>query len=323
MMPTIVGEILSGVFLGPTILGFLCPSIFSSVFASSVVTSGPRHLMANIGLFLFLFLAGLEVSCYAMKRCAKATIWVSILGMLLPFSMGLSAVIMQPRWWSQYSEIESVPFAIFLGAALSISALPVIARILMDLKVMKSDMASIVMTAATFDDLVGWSVFSVLLWWKHSDVCLKEFVPLVTFWAGVIAAPHLRKMKRTRHVLSACTMYFFAPIYFISIGLDTNFVSNFDGVLVSCILMMACAGKIVGVLLGGWISRMVDKEIYVIAFAMNARGAMGILLASLALEMHLIREPLFVALVCMAIVTSILAGPMIRTVLNSAIKVIV
>jgi Kef-type K+ transport system membrane component KefB len=101
-------------------------------------------------------------------------------------------------------------------------------------------------------------------------------------------------------------------LYFVSIGLRVNFAANFDLGLVLLIILIACVGKIGGASLGAWLARLPARQALAVGFGMNARGAMEIILASVALEYGLIDERIFVALVVMALVTSVLSGPMIQ-----------
>jgi Kef-type K+ transport system membrane component KefB len=107
----------------------------------------------------------------------------------------------------------------------------------------------------------------------------------------------------------------FAPIYFVSLGLRTDFASNFDLGLVALVLVIACLGKIIGATLGARLGGIAWRPSWAVGFGMNARGAMEIILASVALEQHLIDERLFVALVVMALVTSLLSGPVMARLL--------
>jgi mannitol/fructose-specific phosphotransferase system IIA component (Ntr-type) len=137
-----------------------------------------------------------------------------------------------------------------------------------------------------------------------------------SFLVGVAlgASPHLQ--ERTRMMLDEFVSFIFAPIFFASIGLRVNFVTNFDVALVLSVLLLACLGKFAGALLGGRWSGLPTRERWAIGFAMNARGAMEIILGLLALEAGVIRQRLFVALVVTAIVTSAISGPLMRWVLQ-------
>ena len=105
---------------------------------------------------------------------------------------------------------------------------------------------------------------------------------------------------------------FFAPLYFVSVGLRVDSAALFDFVLVLLVLLIACMGKIMEAGLGAWIGGMGLREALAVGFGMNARGAMEIILASVALEYRLIDQRVFVALVIMALVTSMLIGPIMQ-----------
>ena len=109
----------------------------------------------------------------------------------------------------------------------------------------------------------------------------------------------------------------FAPIFFISMGMSTNFIANFDALLVVIVLVAACVTKVGAVLLGARAAGMpLDREVWAIAFGLNARGATGIILAGVGLANGVIDARIFVAMVFMAAVTSLMAGPMMSRLLE-------
>jgi Kef-type K+ transport system membrane component KefB len=111
-------------------------------------------------------------------------------------------------------------------------------------------------------------------------------------------------------VIGHFVMSFFAPIYFISMGMTTNFIRNFDVALVALILVIACVSKIGAVLLGAKAAGMpMDRETWAIGFGLNARGATGIILAGVGLSNRVIDDRIFVAIVVMAMLTSLMSGP--------------
>ena len=126
------------------------------------------------------------------------------------------------------------------------------------------------------------------------------------FLIGLAFSQILEKRDEAHEIVSQFVMYFFAPLYFVSIGLQANFVTSFDPILVLVVLLVACIGKVV--MLGLRVSKMPWRKSAVIGFALNARGAMEMILATVAREVGLINDRLFVALVIMALVTSILSG---------------
>jgi Kef-type K+ transport system membrane component KefB len=135
------------------------------------------------------------------------------------------------------------------------------------------------------------------------------------FLVGVALAQSSEKRNQAHEMIYQFVVSFFAPIYFVSIGLRANFVANFHLPLVLLILLVACVGKICGVSFGAWMGKMPPREALAVGFGMNARGAMEMILASIALEYKLIDQRVFVALIVMALVTSILSGPIMQRLL--------
>jgi Kef-type K+ transport system membrane component KefB len=131
------------------------------------------------------------------------------------------------------------------------------------------------------------------------------------FLAGAALSRGPGKRDEAHEMLYQFVMYFFAPLYFVSIGLRADFVASFDPVLVTVVLLVACAGKILGATLGARISGLPGRQSAAIGFAMNARGAMEMILATVARDAGLIDDRIFVALIVMALVTSVISGPAI------------
>ena len=131
------------------------------------------------------------------------------------------------------------------------------------------------------------------------------------------ALGHARDEQKEAHDVIGNFVMSFAPIYFISMGMTTNFITNFDAALVVLILVVACASKIGSVLIGAKAARMpLDRETWAIAFGLNARGATGIILAGVGLANGVIDGRIFVAIAVMALVTSLMAGPIMSRLLE-------
>jgi Kef-type K+ transport system membrane component KefB len=135
---------------------------------------------------------------------------------------------------------------------------------------------------------------------------------LGAFLVGVALAQKSEKRNGAHEMVYQFSLSFFAPIYFVSIGLQANFAASFDPVLIGVVLVVACIGKVGGVSLGARLGGMSLRESMAVGFGMNARGAMGMILASVAHEQGLIDQRIFVALIFMAVVTSLLSGPIMH-----------
>jgi mannitol/fructose-specific phosphotransferase system IIA component (Ntr-type) len=136
------------------------------------------------------------------------------------------------------------------------------------------------------------------------------------FLVGVAAGDSSHLRERTRVTIDQFVSFIFAPLFFASIGLKVNFLTHFDFSLVLTVLLIACVGKLSGGTLGARWGGMSSREAWAVGFAMNSRGAMEIILGTLALEAGIIRQSLFVALIIMAIVTSMMSGPVMRIILR-------
>jgi Kef-type K+ transport system membrane component KefB len=375
-LPTVLGELGGGIVLGPTILGAVAPAASAWLFPPGSATDVARDAAVKLGMLFFLFLAGLQMDLSYLSRSGPRIIATSLSGIVVPFSVGVIAVLLLPGLWGPHAQSSTTSFAVFIGTALSISALPVIARILMDLQLLQSDMGKTVMSAATIDDLIGWSLFALILSnsapgaagknpvWLTVGFMLVFFVAVLTIgrrigqrallflqsrlaWPSnfihasaivVLSAAALTEAMGTHAVLGAYlvgvalaqtpgrrdqaheTIYqfvvsFFAPLYFVSIGLKANFLASFDLGLVVVVFLVACVGKVCGVTLAALLTRMPPREALAVGFGMNARGAMEMILASISLEYHLIDQRLFVALIIMALGTSILSSVVIERLL--------
>jgi Kef-type K+ transport system membrane component KefB len=375
--PAVLGELLGGILLGPTIFGHFAPGTFAQWFPADRSIALVRESLISVGMLFFLFVAGLEVKLGHVRQRKRPVAFTAVLGLLVPMGLGIASVRAFPGVWGQGAESEGWAFSVFVGTALSISALPVIARILMDLRLIQRELGIVVMTAAAFNDVVGWSLFALLLnvlvpaqasrsmvGWDTMATnlgLLLGFVVIVLFAGRWLSRPGLRWMRthlswpnafigittvvilaaaavtealgihavfgaylvgvalgqalgpeeenEAHDVIYQFAVSFFAPLYFVSIGLRANFASDFDLPLVLLVLFIACVGKIGGASLGAWMGGMPSRQALAVGFGLNARGAMEIILASVALESGLIDQRVFVALVVMALVTSALAGP--------------
>jgi Kef-type K+ transport system membrane component KefB len=182
--PAVVGEIVAGIMLGPTILGTLEPDWFQHLFPkgnSALVLDG----FSQVAVVLLLFTAGLEVDLHIVLRQGRQAFFTSFLGLVVPFALGFAVPLLFPAFFGVGNEKEIMLFALFLGTSMAITALPVIARVLMDLGMFKSPMGMLVIASAMIDDIVGWLIFSVLLGWIGKDIqhvtLMQTLVLTVTF----------------------------------------------------------------------------------------------------------------------------------------------
>ncbi len=159
--PAVVGELAAGLLLGPSVLGKLAPSIQLWLFPPDPVQRSLLAGVAWIGVFLLLVLTGLETDLKLIRRLGGATARVAIGSLLIPLAAGVTLGLALPAGF--VGEKASHPvFALFMGTALSLSALPVIAKILTDLDLMRRNVAQALIAAAMVDDVAGWILLGVV-----------------------------------------------------------------------------------------------------------------------------------------------------------------
>ncbi|MDY0398027.1 MAG: cation:proton antiporter [Desulfuromonas sp.] len=162
-LPAVLGEILAGILAGPTVLGAVAPAIHAFLFPCVGGCALAFDGLTTLAIVLFLLVAGMEVNLSAVWRQGKTALWVGLAGMALPFALGFAAAWWLPQLMGHQAGAPRLAFALFMATALSISALPIIAKILMDLNIYRSDLGVTVVAAAVLNDLLGWLVFAVIL----------------------------------------------------------------------------------------------------------------------------------------------------------------
>jgi len=161
--PAVIGEIIAGILLGPTILGMINPEWFSALFPTPSGAGTVLSGIVQVAVVMLLFIAGLEVDLQIVWQQGKQAVTTSLFGLIIPFMFGFAFPYFFPDFFGIADPSAHLTFALFMGTAMAISALPVIVRILMDLNIFRSKMGLLVVASAMIDDVIGWMIFSVLL----------------------------------------------------------------------------------------------------------------------------------------------------------------
>jgi Kef-type K+ transport system membrane component KefB/nucleotide-binding universal stress UspA family protein len=158
--PLVIGEILAGIMLGPSLLGLFAPEFATQLFpAESIALLG---ILKDLGLIFFMFLIGLELDPKYLKGNLKTAVLVSHVSILVPFSLGLLlAVLLFPLLSN--TDVSFTAFALFLGAALSITAFPVLARILTENNLQNTPLGTLALTCAAVDDVTAWCLLALAI----------------------------------------------------------------------------------------------------------------------------------------------------------------
>jgi Kef-type K+ transport system membrane component KefB len=169
-IPAVVGEIAGGLLLGPTVLGRLAPDVHQYLFPATGPITSARTAIARVGMLFFIVTIGLDISLGEFRRVGRKALSVGTIGTLVPLLLGFVMCYVFPDVVG-VTRKDLFATALFMGSILSLSANPVIARILMDMGLFKSDIGRTIMSATLVDDLVGWGLFAVIL---------AEFAPQAT-----------------------------------------------------------------------------------------------------------------------------------------------
>ena len=156
--PEVIGEMAAGILLGPSLLGSVSPATMSRLFPADGV--GSLYALSQLGLVLFMFLVGLEVRPGSLRGSAKSVVVASQASIMAPFLLGGALA------WGLYPRLgigaPRLPFVLFLGAAMGITAFPVLARILADRKLMHTRVGVFAISCAAVDDLTAWCLLAVI-----------------------------------------------------------------------------------------------------------------------------------------------------------------
>lgn len=158
--PTVIGEIIAGIVLGPSLLGTYSPEISTFVFPESSI--GNIKLLSEIGLVLFMFIVGMELDFKVLKNRVNNAILISHSSIAFLFTLGIVFAYMIYPYFT-HEGTRFVPFALFMGIAMSITAFPVLARIVHERGLNKQPLGAIVITCAAVDDITAWCLLAAVI----------------------------------------------------------------------------------------------------------------------------------------------------------------
>jgi Kef-type K+ transport system membrane component KefB/nucleotide-binding universal stress UspA family protein len=366
-LPAVVGELGAGIALGPTVLGHYWPATFLTLFPRDSAQFHLLDVFGSVGMALLMLITGLETDVRLLRNLGRAALIASAMGMMLPFVLGFGLGYLMPAEYLADPQ-NRILFSAFLATAMSISAMPVIAKILVDLDLTKRNIGLVILSAGVVDDTVGWLILSliagvashgglhmeqlgftliklgvflvlaaVVLYpllrlviriaatrsrTRDSDLVVMIVVTFLcaaaTEWIGVhavfgafVAGVVLHQVPRVRKETVARLETFvfsvMAPVFFGIVGLKVNLWSLGGGGMLALVIGVACVGKLVGCTLGAIWGGLRFWEAASIAVAMNARGAMEIVVASIGLSLGILSTQMFSIIVMVAIVTSFMA----------------
>ena len=378
--PSVIGELLAGILLGPSILGKLFPFVIGYIIPEKGVQGYLLEAISLIGAMFLLFITGLETDIHLIRRYAKVSVAAAAGGIIVPFASGFLLGQSLPDFLltsTNASANERLIFSLFIATAMSISAIPVLAKILFDLKLMRRNIGQAMIAAGMVDDTIAWILLSIVAglasgkavtalsvlgtigtvlafmiisftigrWFVKKSLdfvqdqttsphrLLTLTVILIFAWGSLTQMLHLEpvlgafvmgilfgQMPRLPQVvrtsLNEISLGIFAPIFFAVAGLKVNVLNLLNPPLILItlgVIAVATGGKIIGTYLG---VRFLGKKDHWSALsfgaALNARGAMGIIIATIGLSLGILSQPMFSIIVVMAIATSLMAPLLLR-----------
>lgn len=235
--PAVIGEMLAGILLGPSLLGWLAPSVSSFVFPPSSL--GTLQLLSQVGVILFMFLVGLELDLDSLRHQAHSATFISHAGILFPFVLGTALSLLIYPITAQQG-IPFSGFALFMGVAMSITAFPVLARIIEQRGLSGSKLGNLVIACAAVDDVTAWCLLAVVVSIVKASGPMESILTIglaVTFTVAMLfgVRPWLRRwMENTNGKVSLpyTLIFVFASALFTeAIGIHALFGAFLAGVV--------------------------------------------------------------------------------------------
>ena len=158
--PAVIGEMIAGILLGPSLLGWVWPTAQAFVFPSTSL--GALRLLSQLGVVLFMFIVGIDLDAAHLRRMAHAAVWVSHLSITVPFLLGTALSLMLYRSLAAPGT-HFTSFALFMGIAMSITAFPVLARILAERGLTQTPLGATAIACAAVDDVTAWCLLALVV----------------------------------------------------------------------------------------------------------------------------------------------------------------
>jgi len=240
--PTVIGEIVAGIILGPSFLGLFFPSVSAFIFPPDSLAT--LQYLSQIGLILFMFIVGMELDLKVLKKSAGISVAVSHASIIFPYLLG---VILSYFLYTKYApaNIPFLAFALFMGIAMSITAFPVLARIIQERGLTKTPLGSLALTCGAIGDITAWCILAAVIAIVKTGTFLNSLftIGLAIIYLNVmifVIQPFLKKIGTvyiSKETLSKTVLSFIFFILFLSayftelIGLHALFGAFLAGVI--------------------------------------------------------------------------------------------
>ncbi len=361
----VIGEILAGLALGPSLLGHFFPGLEKTVFPVSALPT--LQTLGDMGLILYMFSLGASIDTHVMLRQSRKALVVSLSSIALPLVMGATmAYFLYPGLAG--SKANLISFLLLVGTAMAITAFPVLARLLTERNMLSTKIGILALTSAAVNDIIAWCLLALIIAIVHSSGATSALITVgITFlfigvMIGVIrplllfadrhipSKPLLLAFTVILLLLSAYTTnaigihpvfgaflmgiivprktlfielirsidktnsLLFLPLYFVYTGLRTQIgLIGSPALWFICLLVLviACSGKIFGATFSARLFRDSWKDAFGLGVLMNTRGLVELIVLNIGLDLGVLSPTLFAILVVMAILTTMMASPIL------------
>jgi Kef-type K+ transport system membrane component KefB len=369
--PAVLGEMAAGILLGPSLFGLIAPRAFLFVFAPASLDA--LRLFSQIGVCMFMFAVGMELDLSQLRHSAHRFLVIGHSSILIPYLFG---VVLALFLYSSYAQSSAsfTPFALVMGISMSITAFPVLVRILQDRELFRTKLGQIATLCAAIGDVTAWCIlafvvaiagaanvraaaFSLMLVGVYVAAMILIVRPLLrrflgqslveeseptkgvlalvlgtvllsalsteiigihalfgAFLAGIVmpAGGGFRRklVLRVEHFSSVLLL----PLFFAFIGLRTQIGllnSSWDWLVCFAIIVVATVGKLGGTSLVSRMVKMSWRESLQLGALMNTRGLMELIVLNIGYDLGILSLRIFTMLVIMALVTTIMTGPLV------------
>lgn len=369
--PRVIGEMLAGILLGPSLLGWAAPSLSAALFPAASLSA--LNALSQLGLLLFMFLIGLELDLKQLRELGRVAVVTSQASIVIPFLLGsVLAFYLYPRFADP--KVNFAAFVLFIGTAISITAFPVLARILTERDLLRTRVGALAITCAALNDAAAWCVLAgivvlvraseqalplwsmllglggyVLLMFAvakpalqklgaryarrqeltHEMLALILLAVLVSGWITEMLGVHaifgafltglmMPRQTDLSHALwlriEALIVVLLLPLYFALTGLRSSIFLITGGRWLLCALIIGTAivGKLGGSALAARFTGFSWREASAVGILLNTRGMVELVILNIGLDLGIISPTLFSIMVLMALVTTLMAAPLLH-----------
>ena len=313
--PRVIGEMIAGIVLGPSVLGLLAPAAQMMLFPPASL--GVLSAASQVGLVLYMFVVGMHLHTSFIRQAFRGAMLISLTGVVAPFLLGagLAAFLYADgRFFTP--NVSNWQSMIYLGAAMSVTAFPVLARIIQERGIGGTALGTLTLAAGAFGDIIAWSLLGILLVSLDRDFGIVRFIAShAVFLAFVIGAvmPRGHVTSQFSRRIEPVASIVLVPLFFAFSGLSTHLTLLWSPELLwvsTIVIVIASVGKAVGCWGAARLAGRPNREAMAIGALMNARGLMELIILNIGLQRGLITPTLFTVMVTMTLVTTIAAGPL-------------